>query len=835
MNTQNTPTWVRRVLGSALALILVFTSVGNAHALSFLYQDDTYHDVVSEGLNINSDDGGTEAATLKFGNDTTDATIVFDDGGTDNLTFTTVGTGDLVFTSPDALTFTDVNDTLDLSQTSAGLGNDLLNTGGELFSNTGTIGSTIGGGETSTSLVHAINAVGTYAAALGAGANDDIDDVYNNGAAGTYTATVDASSTGYNITSTDGDAFFVQNSGSNIANFSVNATDESIIDLDATEASTFTVATDAAAEDLTLEVTGATDSSVVVSSSGTGADAVDINATAGGVTVDSAAGVSIDAAGASNLTTSSGNLTLSATAGQVVFDDTQLTGTVQLSVADSDWDADFAGDGIVDNVNDITTQIGGDSISTFNFTEANVLTDNDFVYPALEKLDLKWGDLASTANGEGASLVGIEDAGAYTAQTDVEGALQELYGLTPAAGSTDSYTLRWDTVNSAWEENGNLTINDATSAVAVADGTSFTANGAVTLGDGGDAVDVNGTTGNWDLTDLDFDIAGNPSEISLNADGAADDLTVEVTGAHDASLILQSAGTGADAVDINATAGGVTVDAAGALSFQGAADSDITTTGTSDITLTAGDDLIFDDAQLTGIVQMTDTATDWDATFASDGIIDNINSFASTANGAGASNVGIEDAGTYFTGTTVEAALQELGASAGNNVEELTFEAEYPNTTVFPDGSSNKGLLEVDYDSTAREQYYRWTTKKTAPHDIDLRVRYELPADFSATGDLTLDIRTATTTAGDNTVAVTVRNDTDNVTCHADPATTGAVANTWNATPLTITAAEINTGCTGATNGLVAGDVVEVQIQLLADDTNSGYADVGTLVHNYTN
>lgn len=35
--------------------------------------------------------------------------------------------------------------------------------------------------------------------------------------------------------------------------------------------------------------------------------------------------------------------------------------------------------------------------------------------------------LASTANGEGASLVGIEDAGAFTAQTTVEGALQEIY------------------------------------------------------------------------------------------------------------------------------------------------------------------------------------------------------------------------------------------------------------------------------------------------------------------------------------------------------------------------------------------------------------------------
>lgn len=38
---------------------------------------------------------------------------------------------------------------------------------------------------------------------------------------------------------------------------------------------------------------------------------------------------------------------------------------------------------------------------------------------------------------------------------------------------------------------------------------------------------------------------------------------------------------------------------------------------------------------------------------------------ASTANGQGASLVGIEDAGAYYTGNTVEAALQELGAAVG--------------------------------------------------------------------------------------------------------------------------------------------------------------------------
>lgn len=77
-------------------------------------------------------------------------------------------------------------------------------------------------------------------------------------------------------------------------------------------------------------------------------------------------------------------------------------------------------------ITEIETQIGGTTSTTFDFTENNVLADNDFLYPALEKLDLKWGDLASTANGEGASLVGIEDAGGLLDATTVEAAIQEL-------------------------------------------------------------------------------------------------------------------------------------------------------------------------------------------------------------------------------------------------------------------------------------------------------------------------------------------------------------------------------------------------------------------------
>lgn len=84
----------------------------------------------------------------------------------------------------------------------------------------------------------------------------------------------------------------------------VDTTSGGTISLDAIgAASNFSVATNGSAQDLTLSVTGATDSSVVIDSSGTGADAVDINATAGGITVDAVGALSLDSTGtASNLT-----------------------------------------------------------------------------------------------------------------------------------------------------------------------------------------------------------------------------------------------------------------------------------------------------------------------------------------------------------------------------------------------------------------------------------------------------------------------------------------------------------------------------------------------------
>lgn len=96
----------------------------------------------------------------------------------------------------------------------------------------------------------------------------------------------------------------------------------------------------------------------------------------------------------------------------------------------------------------LALQIGGDTDAAYAFGEQNVLADDDALYAALNKLDLKWGDLASVANGEGASLVGLEDSAGYLAAADVEAAIAEIAAVTVrknAAASGNGVVLTSET------------------------------------------------------------------------------------------------------------------------------------------------------------------------------------------------------------------------------------------------------------------------------------------------------------------------------------------------------------------------------------------------------
>lgn len=338
------------------------------------------------------------------------------------------------------------------------------------------------------------------------------------------------------------------------------------------------------------------------------------------------------------------------------------------------------------------------------------------------------------------------------------------------------------------------------------------------------------------------------------------------TGAGDLSLTnttgtttVNSGAAAADAIELNASnaAGGITAtwgtgglnfsSATGAFSISGTGASTVnTTSGNLNLTTTTSGDIVFnsagiitfDDSVLSAPIKFTNAATALDATFpAGAGILDALNSFTSTAAGDGASNIGINDAGAYFTGTNVESALQELGAVSGANAannEVMFFYPEFPDTVIFRDGTANNGTLASDYDDTNDQHYYQWTTNNILLQDIQLKFRFPLPADFVDVNDFTYNFKTASTVAGDNNLEYRVYNATDETAgaptlCGSDTTNTSAVADTWTAG--TIAEAILEAGCTAAT-ALNAGDIIEVDVKFFdnigaADAAYAGFAALG--------
>lgn len=172
--------------------------------------------------------------------------------------------------------------------------------------------------------------------------------------------------------------------------------------------------------------------------------------------------------------------------------------------------------------------------------------------------------------------------------------------------------------------------------------------------------------------------------------------------------------------------------------------------------------------------------------------------------------------------------------SGFTNFEVMTFYPQYANVVIHTDGTSNKGTLESEYDDTNDESYYQWTSNQATTQDIELRFRFELPTDFTAVGDMTFRYRTGTLVEADNNVEITIYNATDETAGDPTQCATDASNLSTSWATGTITAASINTGCTGAT-ALDAGDVIEIKIKFFDNSGSNDFANIGYFKLDYTN
>ena len=255
-----------------------------------------------------------------------------------------------------------------------------------------------------------------------------------------------------------------------------------------------------AAQDLTIALAGATNSSLVLSSTGTDVDALQVTASAGGMDITSAKVMDI--------TTSANNAN--------IIIDPHGSGTLALGSDDN-------------------TAVTMDALA-LTLTSVNALTLTD-------------GTATLAFNGSGATTL----SGSTTVDLDCSGAMS---------------------LNSG---GGVINIGDEPVEQAINIGTGAAAR-TITLGNatGATALDVNLGTGGLtvDCTDggaISLDANGAPSNFTLESTADADDLTIALTGVTNSSLILSSTGTGNDALQVTASAGGMDITSAGVLELNSSA------------------------------------------------------------------------------------------------------------------------------------------------------------------------------------------------------------------------------------------------------------------------
>lgn len=421
-------------------------------------------------------------------------------GAVDDLT----GVGTIVFdAASSSITHTSTVDATDLTIAQAGNYNSSL-----LLTSTGT-------GADAISLI--TSAGGIDITVAGAAGGEDID------------ITADSS---INLTSTEADAQ------------AIKLASTGGIDVDAADDINILVTASQAAEDLILGVTGTFDASVLISSAGTGTDAISLQST------DTLGGIDIDAAGDINiLVTASvdGEDLLLGTTG--TFDSSVLitsagTGTDAIKLQTTNTlgaiDIDAAGD-----IDILVTAASDDEdliLATTGTFDCHVsITSSGTAADAFT--------LATTQGGMDIAVVGAADG--HDLDIGLTGAFETSIDINSTGTGADAIIL----------ETSDGGIDIIAVADADAEDIDITQTGDFnvsidisTSGTSPDALRLEATAGGLDVDVVDDII------ITMVANANDDDFELIQTGAFNVSISLQTAGTGVDAIDMAASAGGLDID-----------------------------------------------------------------------------------------------------------------------------------------------------------------------------------------------------------------------------------------------------------------------------------
>ncbi len=301
-------------------------------------------------------------------------------------------------------------------------------------------------------------------------------------------------------------------------------------------ASTITLAATGAAQDLTIQVTGAQNSSLVLSSAGTEADALQVLATAGGIDITASSSEDIDVSGTGGINiisseNAAGALTLNSSTG--------ANSTTILS----------------------NTSGTGESAVTITGTAGGV----DIDAAAAKDVDISGGQVLISNKTAGASAVAVtlnQGAADTLVLTNTQGTDTAAINIDATAGGIDIDAGGVIAIDSA--DDMTLTVTsggDGEDLSLIQSGANNSSIIIQAAGTGADAISLAAAAGTVKIAGdlIDMDSTGD-FNLTVTSSGAGEDLLLNQVGAQDASITLTAAGTGADAIGLQATAGGIDVD-----------------------------------------------------------------------------------------------------------------------------------------------------------------------------------------------------------------------------------------------------------------------------------
>lgn len=525
-------------------------TTNGGHANTLIF--DLQH--AATGIELESGD----VVTLDFG--TVDnlagvETITFDDAATVAISMTGTGTNDLLITQ--------------LGATTQSL---ILNSDGNVVDAI-TI-STLGGIDADTvlsivltsaedqpdAIVIESTAGGIDILASNAGVGDDIDIIATTSSVN-ITSTEDAASA-ITLTTNGGvsETIVVTNTQGTGADAITIVGTAGGIAVDAVDDIIITVASTAAADDLALVQTGAVNASITLAAAGTGVDAIDLNASAGGIDIDSALAMTIDNA--------AGDISIISAAGSVVISASEdAVDAINIDSTAGGIDIDAAGEAGQDI---IITNTGGSIalVSTESAVNSIVLQSTlggiDIQCDAATSEDidiLNTGgsiNLVATEN-DAASIVLQSTLGGIDIQCDAAGG--EDIDITNTGGSIDIYATENAPDSIVIQSTlGGIDIRADASGAEDIDISNTGGNvHIVSDADATDAfnLDVTGTDGGVDIDTTDGPITLTTAG-AANGDiliDASDKITIISSDVQAAGILLQVDGGAAETIHINSTAG----------------------------------------------------------------------------------------------------------------------------------------------------------------------------------------------------------------------------------------------------------------------------------------